>query len=62
MRRLSAREKKILDLLILGFPTDTIARDLATTARAVKADMREILRKLTAHSDDGGAPRPRPNL
>jgi DNA-binding NarL/FixJ family response regulator len=48
MHRLSAREKTILQHLLAGSSTEQIARDLNITVATVKADMREILRKLNA--------------
>jgi DNA-binding CsgD family transcriptional regulator len=54
MERLSVREKKIFELLLDGHSTDDIAHDLNIDVKAVKADMREILRKVTAQSDGDG--------
>jgi DNA-binding NarL/FixJ family response regulator len=48
MHRLSAREKKILELLLVGASNKAIARDLRISTAAVKVDMREILRKMNA--------------
>jgi DNA-binding NarL/FixJ family response regulator len=51
MRVFSAREEQILHLLLVGFPTREIARELDITVSTVKADMRRILRKVKAYSE-----------
>jgi DNA-binding NarL/FixJ family response regulator len=48
---LSAREEKILRLLVAGSSNTEIARDLGISAAAVKDDMRQILRKVKARSE-----------
>jgi DNA-binding NarL/FixJ family response regulator len=48
--RLSAREEKILELLLVGASNKRIARDLNISTATVKADMHEILRKLNARN------------
>jgi DNA-binding NarL/FixJ family response regulator len=48
---LSAREKKILERLLVGSSNEQIACDLNISAATVKADMREILRKVKARSE-----------
>jgi DNA-binding NarL/FixJ family response regulator len=47
----SAREEQILHLLLVGFPTEQIARELDINVATVKADMREILRTVKARSE-----------
>ncbi len=46
----SARVEQILQLLLVGFPAEKIAHDLDMTVATVKADMREIFRKVKARS------------
>ena len=53
MDRLSAREEKILELLLVGASNKRIARDLNISTATVKADMHEILRKLNATNRTG---------
>ena len=48
MHCLSAREKKILERLLGGSSNKQMVRDLNITAATVKADMRDILRKINA--------------
>jgi DNA-binding NarL/FixJ family response regulator len=45
---LSAGEEKILRLLVVGFSNKEIARDLDISVATVKAEMRELLRKVEA--------------
>jgi DNA-binding CsgD family transcriptional regulator len=47
---LSVREEKILQLLFVGTSSNEIARDLDINPATVKADMRQILRKVKARS------------
>jgi DNA-binding NarL/FixJ family response regulator len=47
----SAREEKILQLLLVGSANREIARELDINVETVKADMRQILRKLKARSE-----------
>jgi two-component system nitrate/nitrite response regulator NarL len=48
---LSAREEKILRLLVVGFSNREIARDLDINVATVKAEMRQLLRKVKARSE-----------
>jgi DNA-binding NarL/FixJ family response regulator len=52
---LSAREEKILKLLMDGYSTAAIARDVKVSSATVQATIHEITRKLKARSDE--APR-----
>ena len=47
----SAREEQILHLLVVGFPTKKIARDLDIPVATVKAVLRQILRTVNAQSE-----------
>jgi len=47
----SAREEQILRLLLAGFPTREIARNLDMTVGTVKAVLRQILCTVKARSD-----------
>jgi len=51
MEVFSAREEQILQLLLAGFPTKKIARDLDITVATVKAALRQILRTVNAQSE-----------
>jgi DNA-binding NarL/FixJ family response regulator len=53
MHRLSARQRKILNDILGGDSTKEIARQLDVSAATVKADLREIVRKLDAQSGKG---------
>jgi DNA-binding NarL/FixJ family response regulator len=50
--RLSAREEKILKLLMEGYSTAAIARDLKVSTATIQAAIHEIVRKLKARSDE----------
>ena len=50
--RLSAREEKILKLLMDGYSTAAIARDLKISTATVQATIHEITRKLKPRSDE----------
>jgi len=50
--RLSAREEKILKLLMEGYSTAAIASDLKISTATAQAAIREIVRKLRARSDE----------
>jgi DNA-binding NarL/FixJ family response regulator len=51
----SAREEQILQLLLVGFSTRKIAHDVDITVATVKADMRQIFRKVKARSETLGS-------
>jgi DNA-binding CsgD family transcriptional regulator len=50
--RLSAREEKILKLLMEGYSTAAIARDLKVSTATVQATIHQITHKLKARSDE----------
>ncbi len=50
--RLSAREEKILKLLMEGYSTAAIASNLKVSTATIRAAIHEIIRKLRARSDD----------
>ena len=51
MGAFSAREEQILRLLLAGFPTREIARNLDMTVATVKAVLRQILCTVKARSE-----------
>jgi DNA-binding NarL/FixJ family response regulator len=53
MRHLSAQQRKILKDLFGGASTKQIARDLNISAARVKAEIREIVRKVNVQSGAG---------
>jgi DNA-binding CsgD family transcriptional regulator len=49
-RRLTPRQREILDLIASGLTTDQIARELTLSTQTVRNHLRSVLRELHAHS------------
>jgi DNA-binding NarL/FixJ family response regulator len=51
--RLTARERRVLELIALGYTNEQIAAELAFSLSTIKADIGSILRKLGARNRAG---------